>query len=156
MTMIFCLIVSVKGFGYSFAERKTPPVMIFISFSMPDSNIKEWMKYAEQIHAPVILRGLVNNSFRQTILKITELTKDNRGGVQIDPILFKRFNITSVPAVVVWKENQCLPTQTCLASYDVIYGEVKLDYALERISLEKDSLSEVAFRYSKILRERHE
>ena len=82
---------------------------------------------------------------------MAELIKDNHGGVQIDPTLFRQFQINQVPAVVVLNETNCLPSQSCLESYDVIYGDVTLDFALKRIADQHDSLSSVAMRASALL-----
>ena len=46
--------------------------------------------------------------------------------------------------VVVIKNEECLPTQTCRDDYDVIYGDVTLEYALQKIVLQQDNLSDIA------------
>ena len=128
-------------------------VLIFVSFSMPQKSLKGWMREAEKIHAPVVIRGLVNNSFKATIQKMTELASDNHGGIQIDPTLFKTFNIKQVPAVVVTNSGNCLPNQSCPNKYDVVYGDVHLDYALEKVSRQNDDLSSIAQTALETLRE---
>ena len=137
----------------SYRPALQPSVIIFVSFSMPKESIKGWVREGEIIHAPVVLRGLVNNSFKDTIKKVNELIQDNHGGVQIDPTLFQRFNVNKVPAVVVVKSTICLPSQTCPDEFDVIYGDVKLEYALRKIIDKKDNLSPIAEEALKILRE---
>jgi conjugal transfer pilus assembly protein TrbC len=119
-------------------------VIIFVSFSMPDESIKGWMGQAKIIDAPVVVRGFINNSFKDTINKIGALTKDNQGGVQIDPTLFQRFQVDKVPAVVVVKEPNCLPSMSCTSDYDIVYGDVTLSYALKKIANEEDSVSTIA------------
>ncbi len=146
------MMTSIEIFGADLKSMQPAPIIIFVSFSMPQTSLKLMMHQAEIIHAPVIIRGLVNNSFKATIQKMAELTKDNHGGVQIDPTLFRRFQINKVPAVVVWNENECAPSQSCLENYDVIYGDVTLDFALKKIAAENDALSEIATRASSILR----
>jgi conjugal transfer pilus assembly protein TrbC len=130
-------------------------ILVFVSFSMPQTSIKGWMNEAEKIHAPVVIRGLVNNSFKATIQKMTELASDNHGGVQLDPTLFKTFNIKQVPAVVVTNNVHCLPNQTCTNTYDVVYGDVHLDYALEKIARQNDELSSIAKTALATLRENY-
>ena len=44
-------------------------VLIFISFSMPEESLKQWIAQAQRIHAPLIIRGLINNSFTETQAK---------------------------------------------------------------------------------------
>lgn len=106
-------------------------VIIFVSFSMPNESLKGWITEAERIHAPLVIRGLVNNSFKETLACMKELVGDNKGGMQLDPVLFKKFQIKQVPAVVVRKENE----------YDVIYGDAHLGYALETVIKRNDNLS---------------
>ena len=132
---------------------QSSPIIVFVSFSMPDASLKQWMRQAELIHAPVVVRGLVNNSFKETIKKMATFTRDNHGGVQLDPTLFKRFQINQVPAVVVWKDAGCLPSQSCIENYDVIYGDVELSYALKKVADQHDTLSEVAQKAIAMLRE---
>ncbi|MCE3237357.1 MAG: putative type-F conjugative transfer system pilin assembly protein TrbC [Gammaproteobacteria bacterium] len=121
-----------------------PPVIIFVSFSMPKESLREWIEAGEMIHAPLVLRGLVNNSFKETVKKVNELIQNNHGGIQIDPTLFKKFHITQVPAVVVSNSATCLLTSLCPDEFDVVYGDVELAYALRKIRNEKDSLSPIA------------
>lgn len=106
-------------------------ILIFVSFSMPKESLKGWISEAEKIHAPVVIRGLVNNSFKETLARMNELVSNNKGGVQLDPVLFKKFQIKQVPAVVVRDGNE----------YDVIYGDSHLDYALETVIKRNDALS---------------
>lgn len=115
-------------------ERSGSNVIIFVSFSMPKESIKGWMSEAEKIHAPVVIRGLVNNSFKETIKCVNELVGDNKGGLQLDPVLFKEFKVNQVPTVVV--RNQY--------NYDIVYGDVHIDYALQTIVKKNDGLSPLA------------
>lgn len=126
---------------FIWADVPKSSVMIFVSFSMPHDSLKEWMDDANQIHAPVLIRGLVNNSFKETTKQVASLLNNNQGGVQLDPLLFKRFGIRQVPAVVVTDPN-CSPNQSC--EFDVIYGDVTLAYALEKIAHANDAVSPLA------------
>ena len=101
-------------------------IIIFISFSMPKQSIKDWLFEADKIGANVVMRGLINNSFKDTIGAIYDLIKYNQvQGIAIDPTLFKKFHINKVPAVVVVDSFD---------NYDVVYGDVTLDYALRAIA----------------------
>ncbi len=154
LTWIICIIGwTFSSYAMAEEKQKISPVLIFVSFSMPDTSIKQWMRVAEKIHAPVVIRGLINHSFKDTIKKVADLTHDNQGGVQLDPILFKRFQINQVPAVVVWKETNCLSNQSCLDEYDVVYGDVTLLFALQKIVDQKDNLSPLAAKAYAILHE---
>lgn len=134
----------------AWADTPKSSVMIFVSFSMPKESLKEWMMEANEIHAPLIIRGLVKNSFKETTNQVASLLTNHQGGVQLDPELFKRFGIRQVPAVVVTDTN-CLPSQTC--TFDVIYGDVTLAYALEKIAHADDTVSSHAQEIVNLLHE---
>jgi conjugal transfer pilus assembly protein TrbC len=112
-------------------EYRTSDVIIFVSFSMPKESIKTWALEANKIGANVVIKGLVNNSFKDTIATVYEFIKDNQArsvqaqGVVLDPTLFEKFHINKVPAVVVADHFD---------NYDVVYGDVTLDYALSTIA----------------------
>lgn len=110
------------------------PVMIFVSFSMPKDSLKLWIEQANKIGAKVVLRGLVNNSFKQTKASVSQVIEKGQGGLQIDPTLFTRFSIQKVPAVVITQAASCPGTMSCSPAFDVIYGNVSLDYALEKLA----------------------
>lgn len=111
-------------------------VLIFVSFSMPVESIKGWIRQAQKINASVYIRGLVNNSFKDTAKAVSGLVYDQKGGLLIDPNVFKEYGIIQVPAVVVVKgDNKKSGKQVKEKNdFDVIYGDVFLDYALEKIS----------------------
>jgi len=130
-------------------------ILIFASFSMPKESLKGWMNEAERIHASLVIRGLVNNSFKETTKRMMDLAQDNHGGVELNPMLFSAFNIKQVPAVVVTNDFQCVKTKTCQGKYHVIYGDVHLGYALEKIANQNDELSVIAQSALQKLREYH-
>ncbi len=113
-------------------------VFIFVSFSMPKQSLRLWVQQAKAAGATLVLRGLVNNSFRQTAAAVQTLMTDQRGGLTIDPNVFRRFHIQQVPAVVVANgaASRCLDPATCSLTappYDVVYGDVSLTAALNEI-----------------------
>lgn len=107
----------------------TSGALYFVSFSIPDDGIKEMMNDADHYGIPLLINGLVAEDFRATMKKIFSLKRDNNiGGVQIDPVSFKKHGITKVPALLV----------ICGASSDVVYGNVKIRNALEEITRNGD------------------
>jgi conjugal transfer pilus assembly protein TrbC len=114
-------------------------VLVFASFSMPEESLRGFLKEAEKIKAPVIIRGLIHNSFSDTTQALLSLMPDKRGGLQVDPTLFQRFHIKTVPAVVVLDES-CLADAHC-QTFDVVYGNVTLSYALEEMAKQQDAIS---------------
>jgi conjugal transfer pilus assembly protein TrbC len=138
-----------------YADNSGSKIIFFISFSMPEESLKEWISESKKLNVPIVIRGLVDNSFKETIRRISSLIKNNRGGIQIDPKAFKRFKIDKVPAVVVAKSNSCTPNQTCLEEFDVVYGDVTPEYALGKISDQNDKVSAIATALLQRVRENH-
>ncbi len=71
------------------------------------------------------------------LIKLFEIVKtNNQGGILIDPICFKKFDIKSVPALVIDKNDK----------FDVIYGNISLKQALGIIAEKSESreISEIA------------
>jgi type-F conjugative transfer system pilin assembly protein TrbC len=98
---------------------------IFVSFSMPLQSLKQWLSQAQPYGAMLVLRGLVHQSFRETATHVAEVLDGKKGGLQINPELFKKFQITQVPAVVQVHEDE---------SYDIVYGDIGLPNAIEQLS----------------------
>lgn len=94
-----------------------PEVIVFVSFSMPSTAIKLWMKEAITYDASVNIRGLIGNQFPQTMATVQKLINenDNQGGIN-----------TKVPAVVVRQTPQN-------NAFDVVYGTSSIKEALEII-----------------------
>ena len=118
---------------------KRPRVLIFVSFSMSDKSLKNWMHDAQATKSSLAVRGPIDGSLQKTFTKIGELVKESRiGGVQIDPVAFKKYGIEKVPAVVV---KQSVDDD---AKFDVIYGNVGLHGALTQIAEEGEFGGDVA------------
>ncbi|MGF7420235.1 type-F conjugative transfer system pilin assembly protein TrbC [Providencia rettgeri] len=101
------------------------PFVYFVSFSISEAGLKQMVPEATQLGIPTLINGLIDNDFRKTASAVFELTKDSgEGGVQIDPKTFTQYGITQVPALVV----------RCEHGFDVIYGNIRLISAIERIA----------------------
>lgn len=119
-------------------EVKKDEILIFVSFSMPEQSLKLWSQQAEKTGAKLILRGLINNSL--------QATTQNKiiSGFDIDPEKFKKYDVKTVPAVVLVTGN----------NYDVVYGDTSLEAALENIK-HKGSTESKAMAQSYINKIRH-
>ena len=117
-------ILSLIMLVFSLATNALPKIQVFVSFSMPETLLKETLAESARFKIPANLNGLYENSFPATVKKIMGLSKEiPELNLQIDPTAFERFGITHVPAFVVEKEN----------TFDVIYGNLTLKEALTRI-----------------------
>ena len=111
------------------AAEKTPPALYFVSFSIPKDGLQAMLDEAASLKVTATIRGLIDNDFRKTAGQMLEFSKqNNKIGVQIDPMVFKQFNIQAVPALVV----------TCPGHYDVISGNIRIRDALRRVAREGD------------------
>lgn len=153
-----------KAFAYdnqSSSTKKAAPAVkfenerlyIFMSSSVPEST---WNAYAESLNkinsedARMILRGCVGGctylkptiSFLQNIIAPDPQYPRNVI-VDIDPILFKTYGISKVPAIVYARNVNVLSRDISEGLNDnlsgkpvtfTIYGDVSLQYALQRIS----------------------
>ena len=134
-------------------------VLIFISFSMPPTSIQQWAEQAKTLNAPLIVRGLVHDSFPETQQAVAALSQEKSYGVVLDPRLFEKYHITQIPAVVLRRHasTACSPSQSCWQndSFDVVVGDVGLEAALKTIADHGENTADIA---SQLLSEwrRHE
>jgi conjugal transfer pilus assembly protein TrbC len=110
-------------------------ILIFVSFSMPKQSLIAYLRDGKKLGATIVIRGLVNNSFKKTFEQVTDLVKDSGGdGFEMNPLWFKKFGINTVPSVVVLSENsKCFTQQNCNKEndFDVIVGDINLASAIK-------------------------
>lgn len=135
-------------------EADVSGVVVFASLGMPETSLKQLMTQAAELNIPIVIRGMFNNDFAATAQKVQSLILDKSGesimgGVEINPIWFKQFKISQVPAFVAIKDGECLGEPPCSPdNFDIVYGNVSLYHALETIS-RKGEHGDVAQRYLK-------
>jgi len=119
--------------------HSNPPPLIFISFSMPEEDLRGFLREAAKTGSPVVLRGMVENSMKRTVERLGILLgKDkspNTGpspALAIDPTLFERFEIDKVPAFVLTTDavDPCTSAGCPTPDHLKLAGDVSLDYAL--------------------------
>jgi type-F conjugative transfer system pilin assembly protein TrbC len=135
-------------------------IYLFISSSIPLNTLRTYVSDLDILNDPnivLVLRGFVGNmeKIRPTLEFIESLlVKDSacrlsdgrqcdvyQANIQIDPLVFRKFNIQQVPALAYVKKVNSIDTQNNTNSSDepeavVIYGDVSLDYALDQIFAE--------------------
>ena len=66
--------------------------LVFISFSMPEALIEDYIKEARMYGGVLVLRGLIHNSLKQTVVKLKEIEgsdgKKSNIAITIHPHLF--------------------------------------------------------------------
>ena len=113
-----------------------PGLLIFISFSMPETALTRLVVQASRARASLVLRGLVNGSLRDTVERTQRLIGSRQVSVQIDPQAFDRFSIVRTPSFVLVRDGaqpQRCGAGMCFAAdqFALAAGDVSLDYALE-------------------------
>lgn len=106
--------------------RPVAPLMAFVSFSMPEDSLKAILEQVDRVGGTVLLRGLLNNSFKDTATVVAGLVEENGAGFGVDPKLFAKYDITAVPAFVVPGGDD----------FDKISGNLSLSAALEALANE--------------------
>ncbi len=127
-------------------------VMIFISSSMPIDTLRTYAQDISSLEDPgiaLVMRGFIDGMreirptmefIRKILLKDEDCMTAKRedcetftASVEIDPLKFRQFNITSVPAIV-YAQNMGRDDDLKLKpDATIIYGDVPLKYALEKI-----------------------
>lgn len=98
-------------------------LFVFVSLSMPTVSLEQLMLDAKQAGATLVLRGLKNNSYRETLSELQPLVEKSQGGLIINPKLFEQFQIQRVPTFVYQFGDVA----------DSISGDVSLTYAVNKI-----------------------
>ena len=115
--------------------------MVFISSSMPSKSIQQWAIQADKLGAQLIMRGFVNNSFKETVILARELFSNHRvGGFNVDPFKFKQYEIEMVPAVVL----------DVGGGVDKVQGDIGLIEALKIIKMQGENRIDAQNYLSKI------
>ena len=116
------------------SEDKSAKLIVFISTSMSKTSIKQWAVQADLLGAELVIRGFINNSFKDTVLLAQELfDQDNVGGFNVDPLKFKTYDIQIVPAVVLDVGGKV----------DLVQGDIGLIEALKIIKAKGENAGEV-------------
>lgn len=126
-------------------------VFLLVSFSMPEQILRTAMKEAARFNVPIVVRGFVNNSAFDTQTAIQRVFKDDAEsiGFGIDPTLFTRFSVETVPQLIVTRERlEVCSTQGCEAdsppAHDRVVGNIPIGAALEIIARGEGEAAKVA------------
>jgi conjugal transfer pilus assembly protein TrbC len=137
---------------------------VFVSYSMPEDMIKAYAREAMWSGASLVVKGLLEgeeiSDFVQKKAKALLNGKGYTAAMHIDPRLFDAFEINSVPAIVLSKDdvsqycvssavkvNEKNATPLCVSrksdTYVKVSGAITLDYAL-KLFMESESFSDEA------------
>ena len=126
-------------------------VYLFASFSMPPASLRAMMVEARRLEVPIIFQGFVENSVfaTQTALQTVFGEDADTVGFGIDPTMFVRFSVESVPQLIVLRDPlEVCALQGCVGEvpppHDVIRGNIPLEAGLEIIARGQGDAPEVA------------
>lgn len=128
-------------------EKESNEVMVFVSTSMPKGSLERVGRDSRLTGSMVVMRGASKGVGPGKWVASVEAMKpltDNGGEVFLHPDLFVRYGITRVPAVVVAPEAQAGCDEDACREFAVVYGDVSLAYALERVADRKDNIGAIA------------
>ncbi len=139
-----------KRYAQKADARKSDDLMVFVSFSMPKESLKKLIASTNRVGGVIVLRGFVNNSYKDTALALHALGESS-GNVVVNPNAFVKYKVTSVPAVVLAKPDSIdmVDDEGCALpnTYAAIAGDVSLDYAIRELSTRAKDFESLAGRY---------
>lgn len=94
--------------------------LVFVSLSMPKEALQSLYEGSKSNGATLILRGLKEQSFKKTGEYLKELDIE----VQIDPTLFKKYQIQKVPTFIWINQNE----------YHSLSGNISFQFAKQKFS----------------------
>ena len=114
-----------SGAAAQFLKGPQAELLIFVSFSMPKTSIEFLAAQAQKIGGKLLIRGLKDNSFQKTAQEVKAL----KAVLQLDPEKFEKFLVKGVPQFVIDYGDH----------YDILSGNVSLEFALEKFIQERPS-----------------
>lgn len=114
------------------------PVVVFLSFTVPETTWINLSKELEKCGGAIVLRGLPKNSFRLLSLTLQGLMKKGvNSPILINPQLFKKYEVKTVPTIVFVDDEK----------FDKVSGNISLSYAVEHAAQHGET--ETAFKLFK-------
>lgn len=118
-------------------QGTAPQFMVFVSTSMPEQALKRIIADTSGAGGVVVFRGFPGNSGKAFIAALSRVVEKDQqfASIGIDPRLFRAFDVTAVPTMVVSSSDftPCdgLTCKTTPPPFDRIEGNVTVRYALE-------------------------
>jgi conjugal transfer pilus assembly protein TrbC len=135
-----------------------PALRIFVTLDMPQGSLRRLVDQAERAGAVLVLRGLKNQSMRQTVAAVSDLLGQRKAGWVIDPEAFERHGVEAAPTFLLTLGEDTPPcgATTCNVQrpFVSVSGDVSLDYALEHMVRRHPGAAAVAGPYLSRLRPR--
>lgn len=128
--------------------KKAHDLLIFISTSMPRKTLEMIGQQANKAGAVVVVRGLRDRlstpGALSNFMNYVEPLVSAGAEVQINPELFKRYDIQVVPTFVLAKQSEGCGNDQCPIDAYKLVGDVSLDYVLEEWVKKNSAVSSLA------------
>ena len=117
--------------GNGVQHKTGSDLIVFVSFSMPDEALKTYTEEARDAGATIVLRGMVDHSLVKTQAKAWQVSH-GRSAWEINPGLFRKFKINTVPAIVLAQGDSHVTESGCAIPKDYLRvdGSVAIRQAL--------------------------
>ncbi|AUR52048.1 type-F conjugative transfer system pilin assembly protein TrbC [Aquella oligotrophica] len=125
-------------------------IALFLSFKgMERDDILLYCRQATKYNIPIVLRGFINNSFKETMAYIKPLRElFPTVSIIVDPPAYDKYNITAVPALIVSKlpANPVRDGCNSTGDYAKVSGMVSIQAMLDYVRLNSKipALSQIA------------
>lgn len=113
-------------------ENQPFRIYAFLSFSVSQTAWLELSEELKKVNGVIVLRGIPENSFKEFYKKIQAL--DQQGfsvTLQINPLLFEKYEIAKVPAFVVTDGD----------IYDKVMGNISVKSAIELMASKGETIA---------------
>lgn len=116
--------------------RQFTGLYVFVSSSMPKPLLKSYLQEVSKYGGVLVFKGLPGGSFKELTKLVLELTSEEdeslklASSMQIDDEAYERFEIVSVPTIVLSQTDDCHPTKESVLKFDKMVGNVGVKYAL--------------------------
>ena len=120
--------------------RQFSGLYIFVSQSMPQALLKNYLHEANKYGGVLVLKGLPQGSFKELAKFVTDITgtsdnaHDIEANIQIDDEAYDKFNVVVVPTIVLSLSSDYHPLESTDFKFDKMVGNVGVKYSLEEFS----------------------
>ena len=129
--------------------RDPGALYVAVSLSMPTEDLRALARDAQKSGAQLVIRGLVNGSFKETIARAKQVFDEHSAsGLAIDPQVFRAFDVKAAPTFIAAAgvvqpcgSLGCLPSA---AAYDKVAGNISMEAALTALATAGTSAKPVA------------
>ena len=115
---------------------------VFLSFSMPDKVIKEYIKESVVTGYLPVFKGFKEGNYAKTMGYLKGIMESTKSGAEINPEVFKEFNIKEVPSFVIAEGSMsCYESNSCKGGkYNKIAGNIGISGAIRDTGKVKENV----------------